>query len=804
MITQLTFGLFSKHETFLDIISLSKLTSIQNIIDHYAVPEELHELFRMSLRVLIIENNEELNLSKEEYLSKFIKIFNRHSLPVGIYDIINNIVSKKYRFTTEDYEDLQFLYQKFIKAEKNDQRPNRLDYLRNLARSYIPFIRLSDLDLSSKYPKFLLLEDSSSEVFELVKIISESNFCDFISFLKRRELFNITVSVLVDLIWNTFIYSQFKNVSYSEKLEEILDLLVLTKLVQSKAKVTPNLLSFKLYLEQKVYDIDIRLICELYEKLKSQTTRLSFFQKNVFSNLHSVKFSENLIRLLDLELANSNNSNRALCFIEIKSLIMIIFYRHNIVNNILKTEIAKESLQSVLTQEKFLLSITSLVTNIERKKIEIKSIFSSMEKVKTFFENITQSQNQNANDSFEKSCLTIPITLLFLEVLPQTFFTLTLENSKNSKNSKSNFASIRVKLHEVYISILWKIFTEAENSELNPEIKKKITSIINNKDLVGIMGIFVQQIAEKKIHNFDDLFYLLERNLMKNLIKEKPIIYKIAKAYDRENLYSFYSAQFVQMLRKSDKVNTFFSALLTNQIFMKSLRVGFSGENQEKVRNVAEFLGLIQTSEGVNFNFGGVSEREKALLNSTHILLKKSEKFKEELKKLEMMNSKQNSTINNENQKNFSDLSTQPELTTVYEIFTSLVKLNIKIHPRDILYFIIQSNYYDNSKRDSSLNMSEVITILKSSIYYLLKQELRLFEMIPVTFGITNFLIMSFIQLIYSTQNEFFFNREATFITLMMIVSLMTFYALRKVIFKWTRFQYRDLIKQQIDNILIR
>lgn len=704
-------------------------------------------------------------------------------------------------FGDQSQENVQNLYEYLFKNEPFDKDLVHSKNLRKMARSYVPFVRLCDLELSLGSLKFLLDQKCDPKSVELLRVVSEGDFVGFINFLKNRQLFDVTVSVLVDLIWSVLIYSNIKSLSLSDNLSEIVIIFTLTKIVQSKAKINKDFINFKLHLERKVFDTDVKLVCELYEKLKVRSINLSFLQTNFYSNLHCSIFAENLINLLDYELQKSITFRRHFISNELRCVIQIIFNQRNIVNEILDSNVPLEIKEIVDTHEKLLVSINSLMPSFEINNSDFKRLYPHMQNINNLFNQLNRFETKDQMiEASKDSFLTIPLTLLFLEVLPQAFSLLVLEDKSGPK---SNFAYTRVKMHDLFVSLTWKIFTDATETKINPETKSKLTKIITNKELVGIMGIFVQQISSKTIQTFDDLLYLLEKNVLNDFFENKPFISKIAKVLDKENFHHFYAMQVIQILKGKEKTSKFFNLNGNTQLLMKLIRIGFSGKSQQRIRNLAELLNIIESSDQIDFDLFNLTESEREIISNGYSFEKKSQKFKFELSRLKKVESKQHSTNSFEQKQNGEDFLIKQEITTVYDIYMALIKLNLRIHPRYILYFIIQSSSNDSSKLNYSLNMSEVINFLKSSIYSLTKEDLKIFKMTPIIFSALNFILISTVQKIFSRQTEFFFSNELSFFLLMAIISIIGFWVIRIILFKWRRVQLSDVIKSRLKQIII-
>ena len=148
------------------------------------------------------------------------------------------------------------------------------------------------------------------------------------------------------------------------------------------------------------------------------------------------------------------------------------------------------------------------------------------------------------------------------------------------------------------------------------------------------------------------------------------------------------------------------------------------------------------------------------------------------------------------------DLLNARELTTVYEVHDMLLKLRLRVHPKDILFFVMHSKTTRDSNKDFSLNLSEVVGILKSSIYSLVKEDLGLFEFTAVAFAVLNFIAITLIQKTFANQFIFFFDSEIIFLTLVVLSTLISFIALRRVLFKWTRVEFPNEIERQVKKVI--
>lgn len=695
------------------------------------------------------------------------------------------------------FEHFKKIFQFSFKNYKNTDIDHKSNIMRDLVRSHIPLMRLCDFNLKSSQ-KFFMFENSSSDVFGLMNSIASNDFIGFIQILTKKNLKDLAVSVIVELIWSTFIYSDLNNLPQHGALYEIIKLIALTKIVQSIYKFIPSFLGFKLHLERKVYMIDVKSVCDLYETLKHQFVPFNLCQKNFYSNLYSPAFAKILIEFLDKELKGSPSSNKIVLLRETRSVILIMFERNKMLSHMLKSEISEETEKIANLQENLLISILSLVPQFEITNPHSKDLFQDLQKILTYYKQLKIVKSGSAYS--EKDSLTVAFMLLFLEVLPR-YFSLTMREDK--LNSKSKILEAKKTTIDIFVSLIWKICSDSIEFQKDLEIQNKLETIIKNKELIGLMGFLIQQFVMKKIHNYDDLLYLLERNLMKDLLLRKPIIRKVAKQVDNENLHQLYVSQLIPIIKDAEKINGFFSSNGMNQVFLKAIRVGFNGKLQEKVRNVVELLGLIQTSEAVNFNLFNYNESECDIMNSGHNFLKKTEKFKDELSRRHKLDSKKQPSFNFEHHRFSSDFLSEQKVATVYDIYVSLMKLKIKIHPRDILFFMIHSKFNVDFKADSSLNMIEVINILKKSIYCIIKEDLRLFDFTPFAFSLLNYTFISFTQKIYAVINNHFLSVDIVFLFLMIITNILSYFLLKMVVFKWRRTDYREIIKTRLKKIII-
>lgn len=142
------------------------------------------------------------------------------------------------------------------------------------------------------------------------------------------------------------------------------------------------------------------------------------------------------------------------------------------------------------------------------------------------------------------------------------------------------------------------------------------------------------------------------------------------------------------------------------------------------------------------------------------------------------------------------------EVYSTYEIHYVLRKLNINIHPRDILYLIIKSKVEFDLVNDKSLTLEQVLIMMKKSIYKMIKQKFRIYDSTAIVFVTVYFYCLSVIQkFTVGLQNELssfdLFTYSAIF-----IFGCLVYIFLKSLVFSFQSYDFSHKVDEFLKEIL--
>lgn len=760
----------------------------------------MHELFKIVLDLLVVEQKTRPVPFEQGDFVNVSKIFNKQEITQSV----SNILFKLYSFGFKDSSNSNeiSLLKEFAKLiiEKLNSPINEKRIARIASRlySHIPICSLHQLSLDSKHDQQEFFgENANLELRELIEHLASYNFVGIINCLKRRNQTELVVLLYVKLFWKGLANSDLKSHFENGDIDQVGQLLILTKIVRAKSGISTFLLPLKAYLDQKVYSLNPLEVGQLFEKLKLKFVWTNIFSQNKYSNLDCPEFAQELLQVLRLSLETIVDSEKEIIYRDVESAIKILFNQNSFVSSYMAKPIPILFKSVVDQHEKVVLAIRNLINFFDAKSFDASQMVTKMTDVVLYLQQIERPESQeNQSDS---RFLSLPLLLLFNDILPFSFYSLSMKKEEFVHQSS---LSKRANVLDVFTSFLLKIMQEVSKKSLDLSIDLKARTFEQSKDFVSFMKTFVHQLASKKILCSEDFILCLERSPKAENLTKDPIVISVAKSLDKDSFHQNYTMSVNELISGCEKSGEeFIDASSLTPIYAKIIRAMCKSSLKTKITSLLTFFDIEKSSNALDFRDFCLTLKESLNIEKSFNFLKRGEVFCQELNKILKTPSQNLSGAFPKQTSSKSSILDQLEVSTVYEIHIALLKLKIDIHPKDIFSLLIFSGLNYDSKGDGKLTFSETISIMKASLYQMIKTDLDVTRSKAPIFALIFYYGISTSQQIFTKITEH--SMEVEFITLVMVLVgiVIWFVVLYRFFFGFDNDEFFEKVKARIQRV---